>query len=92
MFFAENFGYLLTAAGFALDRDDAGGLAAMVLAGLLGRPCAKAYWLSWSLPADWLEVPAEPVSSPQIATPSCLAGGGAAAPAESYVSRAAHPI
>ena len=26
--FAENFGYLLTAAGFALDRDDAGGLAA----------------------------------------------------------------
>ena len=28
MCFAENFGYLLTAAGFALDRDDAGGLAA----------------------------------------------------------------
>ena len=26
--FAENFGNLLTAAGFALDRDDAGGLAA----------------------------------------------------------------
>ena len=26
--FAENFGYLLTAAGFAQDRDDAGGLAA----------------------------------------------------------------
>ena len=25
--FAENFGNLLTAAGFALDRDDAGGLA-----------------------------------------------------------------
>ena len=64
----------------------------MVLAGLLGRPCAKAYWLSPGLPADWLEDPAEPVSSPRIATPSCLAGGGAAAPAESYVSRAAHPI
>ena len=26
--FAEIFGYVLTAAGFALDRDDAGGLAA----------------------------------------------------------------
>ena len=64
----------------------------MVLAGLLGRPCAKAYWLSPGLPADWLEDPAEPVSSPRIATPSCIAGGGAAAPAESYVSRAAHPI
>ena len=64
----------------------------MVQDGLLSRPCSKAYWLSWSLPADWLEVPAEPVSSPRIATPSCIAGGGAAAPAESYVSRAAHPI
>ena len=28
MCFAEILGYLLTAAGFALDRDDAGGLAA----------------------------------------------------------------
>ena len=28
MCFAENFGNLLTAAGFTLDRDDAGGLAA----------------------------------------------------------------
>ena len=60
---------------------------------LLGRPCPKTYWLSWSLPADWLEVPAEPVSSlPRIATPSCIAGGRPAAPAESYVSRAAPPL
>ena len=54
MCFAEIFGYLLTAAGFALDRDDAGGLAERqeVQAGSLSRPCSKTDWLSWSLQAD----------------------------------------
>ena len=60
----------------------------MMQAGLLSWPCSKTDWLSWSLQADCVEVPAEPVSLPRIATPSCVAGGGPAAPAESYVSQA----
>ena len=47
--FAEIFGYLLTAAGFALDRDDAGGLAARQDgAGWLAGPALREGLLAFS--------------------------------------------
>ena len=54
MCFAENFGNLLTAAGFALTVTmQAGWLSGVMMqAGLLSRPCSKTDWLSWSLQAD----------------------------------------